>query len=143
MISTFLAAILIATPSQTIPAPQKWLNHSYEERKAFTHRVVAIAWEQEQPQEPWNYEIHAPYLVKLADVESTFNPLAQNSRSTAFGLFQFLNKTWHGTGIKKTSDPVLQTRAAIRYIEGRYGATRNSRQLSRRAYYHQRRNGSY
>lgn len=54
--------------------------------------------------------------------ESGYNNLAQNPTSTAFGLFQFLNSTWAGTGIRKTSDPRLQAIAGGRYISGRYGS---------------------
>lgn len=53
--------------------------------------------------------------------ESSWNPRAQNPTSTAYGLFQFLNGTWAGTGIGKTSDPALQAEAGMRYIASRYG----------------------
>ncbi len=52
--------------------------------------------------------------------ESGWRPTAQNPKSTAYGLFQLLNGTWAGTGIKKTSDPSLQTEAGLRYIGNRY-----------------------
>lgn len=61
-----------------------------------------------------------PNLAWIIGHESGFRPYAQNPRSTAYGLFQFLNSTWKGTGIAKTSDPYWQTRAGIRYIKGRY-----------------------
>lgn len=60
-------------------------------------------------------------LASLVQKESGFNHLAQNPTSTAYGLFQFLNGTWAGTGIAKTSDPGLQTEAGLRYIKSRYG----------------------
>lgn len=53
--------------------------------------------------------------------ESSWRPTAQNPKSTAYGLFQFLNSTWAGTGISKTSDPRLQAVAGMRYIANRYG----------------------
>ena len=53
--------------------------------------------------------------------ESRFNHLDQNPTSTAYGLYQELDSTWAGTGIEKTSDPLLQTVSAARYIKARYG----------------------
>lgn len=60
-------------------------------------------------------------LQTLIQKESSFNPTAQNPTSTAYGLFQFLNGTWAGTGFAKSSDPAVQTAAGLRYIEQRYG----------------------
>ncbi|MDQ3493183.1 MAG: transglycosylase SLT domain-containing protein [Chloroflexota bacterium] len=60
-------------------------------------------------------------LSRLIQKESSFNPTAQNPTSTAYGLFQFLNSTWAGTGFKKSSDPAIQTAAGLRYIADRYG----------------------
>jgi SLT domain-containing protein len=57
----------------------------------------------------------------LISHESSWNPNAQNPTSTAYGLFQFLNSTWAGYGIPKTSDPKLQAEAGMRYIGSRYG----------------------
>jgi hypothetical protein len=59
-------------------------------------------------------------LSQIISHESGWNPNAQNPTSTAYGLFQFLNSTWAGTGIAKTSDPALQTRAGLTYIRNRY-----------------------
>lgn len=57
----------------------------------------------------------------LIQHESSWNPNAQNPKSTAYGLFQFLNSTWASTGIAKTSDPRMQAEAGMRYISQRYG----------------------
>lgn len=57
----------------------------------------------------------------LIQHESSWNPTAQNPTSTAYGLFQFLDSTWSGYGIPKSSDPRLQALAGLRYIKGRYG----------------------
>jgi len=54
--------------------------------------------------------------------ESGWNPDAQNPTSTAYGIPQFLDSTWAGTGIAKTSDPYLQIKAGLIYIESRYGS---------------------
>lgn len=53
--------------------------------------------------------------------ESGYNNIAQNPNSTAYGMFQFLNSTWSGYGIPKTSDPTQQAIAGGRYIAARYG----------------------
>ena len=43
-----------------------------------------------------------PALAALLQSESSFNWTAQNPTSTAFGLFQFLDQTWAGTGVGKS-----------------------------------------
>jgi len=60
-------------------------------------------------------------LYKLVMGESGFKNTAQNPTSSAFGMFQFLNGTWAGYGVKKTSDPRGQTQAGLAYISQRYG----------------------
>jgi hypothetical protein len=49
------------------------------------------------------------------------NPTLKNpsKKSSAYGLFQFLNGTWKSTGIQKTSDPRLQIEAAFRLWQQR------------------------
>jgi Transglycosylase SLT domain len=61
-------------------------------------------------------------LDQLVEHESSWNPSAQNPTSTAYGLFQFLNGTWAGTGIGKTGDVNQQAEAGMRYIKNRYGS---------------------
>ena len=61
-------------------------------------------------------------LQWLVQKESSWNPRAQNPTSTAYGLFQFLNSTWAGSGYAKTSDPAQQTAAGLKYIKDRYGS---------------------
>lgn len=53
--------------------------------------------------------------------ESGWNPEAQNHSSTAYGIPQFLNSTWAGTGIAKTPDGYRQIDAGLIYIEQVYG----------------------
>jgi SLT domain-containing protein len=60
-------------------------------------------------------------LNQLWQRESGWNPKAQNPTSTAYGIAQFLNSTWAGTGIAKTSDPYRQVDAGLIYIKKRYG----------------------
>jgi hypothetical protein len=61
-------------------------------------------------------------LENLWGKESGWNPTAQNPTSTAYGIPQFLDSTWAGTGIAKTSDGYRQIDAGLIYIENRYGA---------------------
>lgn len=62
-----------------------------------------------------------PQTYSLLMKESGFRNTAQNPTSTAYGMFQFLDSTWGGYGIPKTSDPRLQSIAGGRYIRARYG----------------------
>jgi nucleoid-associated protein YgaU len=61
-------------------------------------------------------------LESLWGKESRWNPNAQNPNSTAYGIAQFLDSTWAGTGIAKTSDPYRQIDAGLIYIQNRYGS---------------------
>jgi hypothetical protein len=61
-------------------------------------------------------------LESLWGRESGWNPDAQNPTSTAYGIPQFLDSTWAGTGIAKTSDGYRQIDAGLIYIESRYGS---------------------
>ena len=61
-------------------------------------------------------------LERLWGRESGWNPNAQNPTSTAYGIPQFLDSTWAGTGIAKTSDGYRQIDAGLIYIENRYGS---------------------
>lgn len=65
-------------------------------------------------------------LITLWNKESGWNPNAQNPTSTAYGIAQFLNGTWGGTGIGKTSDPYQQINAGLIYIKNRYGGAANA-----------------
>jgi len=72
-----------------------------------------------------------PALEQLVQKESSWNPNAQNPTSTAFGLFQFLDKTWGKYG-RKTSDPAAQAQAGLAYIRDRYGDPRNALKFHQR-----------
>jgi hypothetical protein len=61
-------------------------------------------------------------LESLWGKESGWNPNAQNPTSTAYGIPQFLDSTWAGTGIAKTSDGYRQIDAGLIYIQQRYGS---------------------
>jgi hypothetical protein len=61
-------------------------------------------------------------LEHLWGKESGWNPNAQNPSSTAYGIPQFLDSTWAGTGVAKTSDGYRQIDAGLIYIDNRYGS---------------------
>jgi hypothetical protein len=61
-------------------------------------------------------------LQNLWGKESGWNPNARNPSSTAYGIPQFLDSTWAGTGIGKTSDGFRQIDAGLIYIDSRYGS---------------------
>lgn len=60
-------------------------------------------------------------LEQLLNKESGFNPTAQNPKSTAYGMFQFLDTTWGTVGASKTSNAVDQALYGMQYIKQRYG----------------------
>ena len=69
------------------------------------------------------YGVNKQLALDLAEHESMFNSLAKNSEgSSAKGIYQFLDSTWKGTGIAKTSDCAKQMEAGKRYIQQRYGS---------------------
>jgi len=66
-------------------------------------------------------EEHYECYDKLIFKESSWNPDAKNPKSTAYGLGQFLDKTWALVPQEKTSDPYDQLDAMFIYVENRYG----------------------
>jgi hypothetical protein len=60
-------------------------------------------------------------LDKLIKLESHWNHKARNHSSGAFGIFQFMPQTWGHYGYIKTSNPIIQVQAGLRYIKARYG----------------------
>lgn len=70
----------------------------------------------------WNSPNELAAWYTLGMKESGWRNTAQNPTSTAYGIGQFLNSTWAGVGIPKTSDPALQVEAMARYIRNRYGS---------------------
>jgi TP901 family phage tail tape measure protein len=65
-------------------------------------------------------------LYKLIMGESGFKNTAQNSTSSAYGMFQFLDNTWATVGGHKTSDPRLQSIYGLKYISKTYGKPSNA-----------------
>jgi hypothetical protein len=60
-------------------------------------------------------------LNNVVMAESGWCNTAQNPTSTAYGIGQFLNTTWAGTGYSKSSSAQTQILAMLAYIKMRYG----------------------
>ena len=61
-------------------------------------------------------------LHELIDLESKWDSDAQNPKSTAYGLAQFVDKTWDLVDIEKSADYRIQLIAAQKYVMMRYGS---------------------
>ena len=61
-------------------------------------------------------------LHELIMLESNWNSEAQNPKSTAYGLAQFVDKTWDLVEIEKSDDYRIQLIAAQKYVMMRYGS---------------------
>jgi hypothetical protein len=61
-------------------------------------------------------------LHELIDLESKWDSDAQNPKSTAYGLAQFVDKTWDLVEIEKSNDYRIQLIAAQKYVMMRYGS---------------------
>lgn len=60
------------------------------------------------------YGLPGGYLERTAQIESAMNPNAKNPRSSAGGLFQFINSTAKAYGLADRYDPAQATDAASR-----------------------------
>lgn len=90
-----------------VEIPIKVLNPSTGQIKAYARLSV----------EGWEWEC----LEILWEKESGWRSTAQNPRSTAYGIAQFLNSTWSLTDYEKSSDAYIQVDAGLQYIYNRYG----------------------
>ncbi len=61
-------------------------------------------------------------LSWIIQKESGWRVDAQNPKSTAFSLFQFLDQTWKSYGCVKNNEVENVTRCGIKYIQKRYGS---------------------
>jgi len=65
---------------------------------------------------------HEEYCYfSIIEKESHWNPHADNPRSTAYGIGQFLNSTWALVDHKKTNNPYTQIDAMVEYVQLIYG----------------------
>ena len=75
-------------------------------------------------------------LAYIQSEESGGNPNAQNPRSSAYGLYGFLDSTWASVGCIKTLDPIEQERCAILYMKQRYGGIEGAYNFHRQNNYY-------
>ena len=68
-------------------------------------------------------------MLRIAQLESSMNPSAQNGSSSAGGLFQFVDSTWGQYGQGNKMDPAANTVAAAKYLTDVEGSL--SRSLGR------------
>ena len=64
--------------------------------------------------------------------ESGFQINCRDPRSSAYGLWGFLNSTWRDQHRKRTDCPVCQTRAFLDYCRERYGSIQGALSFHRR-----------
>lgn len=106
-LSFFIPKAKAESPFIEISIPQEIQG---DEVKEYAYRHVVSTWGTES----WES------FYKIIHAESRWNPNAQNPKSSAFGLGQFLSSTWKSTGIEKTNDPYQQIDGVIIYIHERY-----------------------
>lgn len=113
-----LFSFLQGTPSKNHqPAKYKHYNARTDYRNFYNYVHLALKEGSAYKTLP-EKEIQA--LKEIVYKESRFNRHERTSRSTSYGLYGFLNSTWSGIRMQKSSDPVKQTIAALRYIKRRY-----------------------
>lgn len=62
------------------------------------------------------YGVNPDTLFRIAEIESGMNPAARNPRSSAGGLFQFIDRTAQQYGLQDRFDPVQAADAAARLL---------------------------
>ena len=58
--------------------------------------------------------VNPDHMIRIAELESSLNPGARNPRSSAGGLFQFIDSTARRMGLANRMDPAAATDAAVR-----------------------------
>jgi hypothetical protein len=66
-----------------------------------------------------SYGVPVNLAVRLAEFESGFNYRAKNPKSTAKGVFQFLDGTWRDYCIGDVFDPIANIDCAMQLLRGR------------------------
>lgn len=69
--------------------------------------------------------------------EPKFGRTLKNPKSTAYGMFQFLNKTWQTVDVRKTDCAECQMVGFFKYVKRRYSGS------IERAYNHHKKHGWY
>lgn len=122
MLTALVCAALIAQPKGPV-VHCKRCGHSYSRgEKVSGPRLRHVAKEAAKKAKFSLREGDVARMEKILKRESYGGlTTVKNPRSSAYGMWQFLNGTWKGTGIKKTDCPFGQTEAFFIYVEKRYG----------------------
>lgn len=102
-------------PIQTTPKPKTPAREAKNDQSGIKEQVRGIA-----SQHGWGNGEQWEALQWIIQKESNWNPTAQNKRSTAYGLFQWLDGTRKAYNCPKTADVAIQTECGIKYIKARY-----------------------
>lgn len=105
-----LTSLTLQIASAEAPVQEVKIPDHIEDHQRFAYALVEYKWSEEQ----WEY---FDYIIQK---ESGWNPKAQNPKSTAFGIGQFLDSTWSLVGCKKTDDIKQQTVCTVKYISKVY-----------------------
>ena len=103
-------------PVNIPPKPKTLAREAKNDQIAIKEQVRTIASEH-----GWGDGKQWEALDWIIQKESSWNPNAQNPKSTAFGLFQWLDMTRKAYNCPKTADVTIQTECGIKYIKARYG----------------------
>jgi hypothetical protein len=102
-------------PIQTTPNPKTPARKANFAKSDIKEQVKSIA-----SQHGWGDGEQWEALQWIIHKESSWNPTAQNPKSTAYGLFQWLDMTRARYNCPKTADVAIQTECGIKYIKARY-----------------------
>jgi hypothetical protein len=103
-------------PVNIPPKPKTLARVAKNDQIAIKEQVRSIA-----SQHGWGDGEQWEALQWIIQKESSWNINAQNKRSTAYSLFQFLDQTWKSYGCIKNNDVENVTQCGIKYIKKRYG----------------------
>jgi hypothetical protein len=133
-IKPYKAQIFTATPQQAV-AKSVYTGQITNSRERDPNSAARSRKEFPNPHSKEAVEAYKAYLnmnhiskkececyEKLIFKESSWNPMAKNPKSTAFGLGQFLDKTWDLVPHSKTTNPYDQLDAMFIYVEKRHGS---------------------
>jgi hypothetical protein len=120
MVYTFLIATLVVTIDNKLfdiqPLPNRHISGTvvaFHENEYQRHAIELLT--QRDQLESWSC------LYTLWTRESNWNPKSLNRKSGAYGIAQFMPKTWKLVGVKKTNDGFKQVEAGLLYIDRKYG----------------------
>jgi len=112
LVVSFLATLTLESAQAEAPAPiDEILLPVVPEYKQYALRRVVEEWSLDE------WEAFNTLVIK----ESSWDNMADNPVSTAFGTMQFLDSTWKTVGCVKTVDQDKQIDCGIKYIKARYG----------------------